>query len=75
MKKWYYEYIARNGWQTLSIQQKIQAGYYSKKKRDKIEVLTANYPLGKAKLPQKVQDAYMHYTSPRISMFWKGERG
>ena len=67
------EYIARNGWHTLSIQQKIHAGHYAKKKRDKIEVLTANYPLKTAKLPQKVQGTYMHYTSPQVTMFGSGE--
>ena len=66
------EYIAKHGWQTLSVQQKIHAGHYTKKKRDKIEVLTANYSLHKAKLPQKVQGAYMHYTSPQIAMFGEG---
>ena len=65
------DYIAKHRWHTLSIQQKIHAGHYTKKKRDKIEVITANYPLCKAKLPQKVQGAYMHYTSPQIAMFGK----
>ena len=68
------EHIARNGWHTLSIQQKVHAGHYAKKKRDKIEVLTANYPLKTSKLPQKVQGTYMQYTSPQVTMFGKGER-
>ncbi|MEY4905845.1 MAG: hypothetical protein RLZZ292_3660 [Bacteroidota bacterium] len=41
------EYTTRNGWFTVSIHRKCSA---SKNRKDKIEVLTANYPIS---LPDK----------------------
>ena len=43
-----FEYIKRNGWETLEIKMVCAMTNNLKKPRDKIEVLTANYPILKA---------------------------
>jgi DNA adenine methylase len=39
------QYTKKHKWNKIEIQQKVSAGHYKSRKKNKIEVLTANYPI------------------------------